>query len=64
MERESDKETIQFMGYVTVSCAELRTQIYSGIEIEYINKEFGLRCIQKTKELSSMIMGMIKHLKT
>lgn len=35
-ERSSQKDFIRFLHYAKGSCAELRTQIYIGIEIGYI----------------------------
>lgn len=64
LERYSDKETIQFLNYARGSCAELRTQIYIGIEIGYIKKQTGLVWTQESKELSKMIMSLIKYLKS
>ena len=36
MERTSDKEKCRFLDIAKSSCAELRTQTYIGIDIEYI----------------------------
>ena len=38
-EREGEKERANFLSYAKGSCGELRTQIYIGIEISYLNKE-------------------------
>nr|WP_035586589.1 four helix bundle protein [Hippea jasoniae] len=43
MEKESDKEKIRFIEIAKGSCAELITQIYIGIEINYIEKQLGLK---------------------
>ncbi len=59
-ERSSAKELIAFLNYARGSCGELRTQIYIGIEIEYIESEVGKRWIQEAKEISAMISGLIK----
>lgn len=59
-ERESDKELAKFLSYAKGSCGELRTQVYVGIEAGYISKELGMRWVQETKELSAMIVGLIK----
>jgi four helix bundle protein len=62
LERKSNKETIQFLNYARGSSAELRTQTYIGIEIGYIPKDKGMKWAQESKELSAMLMGLIKHL--
>ncbi|HLZ19363.1 MAG TPA: four helix bundle protein, partial [Smithellaceae bacterium] len=37
-ERISNRESVNFLSYAKGSCGELRTQIYVGVNIEYINK--------------------------
>ncbi len=43
------------------SSGELRTQIYIGIEIGYVNKDKGLHWINETEQLSKMLSALIKH---
>ena len=62
MERNSKKETCNFLSYAKGSCAELRTQIYVGIEIGYISPEVGKEWIAETKQLSAMLVGLQKSL--
>ena len=64
VERGSIKENIQFLNYARGSCGELRTQIYIGLEIEYIPKELAKNWIQETKEISAMIVGLINSKKS
>ena len=59
-ERNSEKECINFLSYSKGSCGELRTQIYIGIEIDYIDSEIGKKWIAEAKEISSMITGLMK----
>jgi len=40
-ERESNKEIANFLNYAKGSAGELRTQIYIGIDIGYIDKQSG-----------------------
>lgn len=47
MERESNKEKCRFLDISKGSCAEMRTQIYIGVDIGYINKEKGNNWRQK-----------------
>lgn len=63
MERSSDKETITFLSYAKGSCAELRTQVYIGIDIGYIPKETGMAWVNETKEISAMLVGLIKSIR-
>ena len=59
-ERESQKECLTFLSYAKGSCGELRTQIYIGMEIGYIDKQVGRSFINEAVEISSMIAGLIK----
>ena len=59
-ERESHKESVMFLSYAKGSCGELRTQIYIGIDIGYIDKEIGEEWSREAKEISSMLNGLIK----
>jgi len=62
--RKSKKEKRNFQNYPKGSCAELRTQIYIGIEIGYIKKKLGEDWIQETQEISSMLSGLMTYLKS
>ena len=59
-ERLSAKDTVRFLGYSKGSCGELRTQIYIGVDIDYIDKDTGKAWINETQELSAMIGGLIQ----
>ena len=63
IERDPDKETIQFLNYAKGSCGELRTQIYIGIEIGYIDKTKALKWIDDTKMISVMLIKLIETIK-
>ena len=59
-ERSSPKEFMTFLNYARGSCGELRTQIYIGMEIGYVDGNLGKDWIQETKEISAMITGLLK----
>jgi len=59
-ERESDRECIRFLFYAKGSCGELRSQIYIGIKIGYIEKQMGFKWIEQATEISYMICSLIK----
>ena len=63
-ERQSLKESLQFFSYAKGSCGELRTQIYIGVDIGYVEKETGSLWIVETKEISSMIAGLMQTRKS
>ena len=63
-ERGSNKEVANFLNYAKGSAGELRTQIYIGIEISYIDRETGHRWIQEAEEISRMLHGMIRAVRS
>lgn len=62
--RSSDKEKCNFLNYAKGSCAELRAQVHIGSEIGYIDKDVGKIWIAETEEISAMISGLMKYLKS
>lgn len=61
-ERDSDKDRVKFLSYAKASCAELRTQIYIGMEIGYIDREQGKNWAEETRQQSRMIYSLMKKL--
>ena len=61
MERGTDREVARFLTIAKGSCGELRTQIYIGMDIGYIQKVIGAQWIQETREISAMLVGLIKR---
>lgn len=59
-ERESNRECLRFLSYAKGSCGELRTQIYIGMDVEYIPREIGQSWIRETEEISLMLGGLIR----
>jgi four helix bundle protein len=59
-ERVSKKESVNFLSYAKGSCGELRTQIYIGMDIGYINKNKGQAWLKEANEISAMISGLMK----
>ncbi|AMV72488.1 four helix bundle protein [Desulfuromonas sp. DDH964] len=41
IERSLPADCIKFLRYAKGSCGELRTQVYIGMEIDYIQREIG-----------------------
>ena len=60
-ERKSIKELIHFLSIAKGSCGELRTQIYIGIDIDYIKPEIGQLWIEETRQISMMLSGLMKN---
>ncbi|WP_028299437.1 four helix bundle protein [Oceanospirillum beijerinckii] len=63
MSRESAKERLRFLSIAKGSCAELRTQIYIGIDIGYIERQAGQDWIQQTKRIAAMLSGLMNKIK-
>ena len=59
-ERESQKECMTFLSYAKGSCGELRSQVYVGMEIGYIDKKVGQKWLAEAGEISSMLSGLMK----
>jgi len=59
-ERESKKETLNFLSYAKGSCGELCSQIYIGIEINYIDREIGQDWITEAQAISAMLKRLIQ----
>lgn len=62
MSRTGNKEKCHFLSIAKGSCAELRTQIYIGMEIDYIDTGLGRRWLDETREIAAMLSGLIKKL--
>ncbi len=63
VERNSDKESIHFLDIAQGSCAELKTQIYIGMKIDYIDRENGRKWIEEVSAINRMIGGLKKSIK-
>lgn len=59
-ERISLKECVTFLSYAKGSCGELRTQVFVGIEIGYIELKTGKEWLRESEEISLMLGSLIK----
>lgn len=62
-ERDLDRDRVRFLSYAKASCAELRTQVYIGLEIGYIPHPDGKRWIAETRELSRMLYALMRTMR-
>ena len=62
-ERDSERDFIRFLRYAKGSCGELRTQVYIGINIGYIERSIGKTWVNETREISAMLVGFINSIK-
>lgn len=63
-ERDSGKETANFLNYAKGSAGELRTQIYIGMDIGYIDHQTGKTWLGEAEEISKMLYGLIKNIRS
>jgi len=63
-ERGSNKELANFLNYAKGSAGELRTQIYIGIDIGYIDRESGARWLKEAEEISRMLHSLIRAVRS
>ncbi|MFA5548335.1 MAG: four helix bundle protein [Porticoccaceae bacterium] len=59
-ERLGHKETANFLNYAKGSAGELRTQIYIGMDIGYIDKETGKTWLTEAESISKMLYKLIQ----
>ncbi len=63
MSREAVKEKLRFLVIAKSSCAELRTQIYIGMDIDYIDTQQGKAWLAETREIAAMLTGLMQRIK-
>lgn len=63
-ERESAKEIANFLNYAKGSAGELRTQIYIGMDIGYIDKAQGKHWLTEAEEISKMLHALIRTVRS
>jgi len=63
-DRQTNKEFIKFLYISKGSLAEVRTQLYLSIKLNYIEKEEGNLLLENTRKISSMLFKLIETRKT
>jgi four helix bundle protein len=63
-DRQTNKEFIQFLYISKGSLAEVRTQLYLSIKLNYIEKNQGNLLLESTRKISSMLFKLIETRKT
>ncbi len=58
IERKSAKDQKRFLDIAQASGAELKTQIYIGMKIDYIDHEIGKEWAKEIEEIRRMITGL------
>jgi len=59
-ERETAKESANFLNYAKGSAGELRTQIRIGIDVGYIPADTGGKWLSEAEEISRMLHGLLR----
>ena len=62
-ERAGRKEIGNFLNYAKGSSGELRSQIYIGMKIGYIERTTGIAWINESREISKMIYALMQSVK-
>jgi len=63
-EKKGDKDFSKFLYISKGSCGEVRSMLYLAVELEYVSgKEFD-EMFRATEEISRMLSGFIKSIKT
>jgi four helix bundle protein len=63
-ERDSKAEFIRFLTISKGSAGELRTQVYIAKKLNYLNEKQYKMIIEELREISMMLAGLIRKLKT
>jgi four helix bundle protein len=63
-ERGGDKEFQQFLSVAKGSCGEARAQMYVALDQKHITEEQFQDLIERTKEISRLLSGLMKYLQT
>ena len=63
-ERGGDKEFLQFLAVAKGSSGEVRAQLYVALDLDYISKAQFEGLTQTATEVSQLISGFMKYLRT
>lgn len=63
-DRGSIKDTIRFLNIAKGSCREVRTQIYIGLDIGYIDHSIGKDWVSETRLISNQLGSLIRKKKS
>ena len=64
LERATPADQIKFLDYARGSCGEVRTQAIVGEKVGFIASSTAETWIQETRELSAMIQGLIRSIRS
>jgi four helix bundle protein len=61
VERESDKESWRFLDIAQSSAAELKTQVFIGMKIDYVNRPQGKEWLNQIDRIHMMIKSLKRN---
>ncbi|MEA2104579.1 MAG: four helix bundle protein [Candidatus Cloacimonadota bacterium] len=59
-DRQSNKEYVHFLYIARGSSAELRTQLYIALKLDFLTKIDAFELIDRTRKMSAMLFNLIK----
>lgn len=62
-EREGDKEFLHFLSQAKGSCGEVRSHLYTALDLEYIKMDEFEEIANYSLETSKVISGLMRYLK-
>lgn len=60
LERESTADCVRFLVIAKGSAAEVRSQLYIGMDIGYVDPEAGREWVQATERIAGMLTSLIR----
>ena len=64
LERSTPADQCKFLDYARASCGEVRTQVIVGQKVGFIAMQKADAWIKETRELSAMIQGLIRSIRS
>jgi four helix bundle protein len=62
MERDSRADRARHLTIARSSCGEVRTQVYVGLDVGYVDQEVGQRWIAESRQISAMLVGLSRSI--
>lgn len=63
-ERGSNKQFLQYLAVAKASSAEVRCHLYVALDQGYLSKEEAATLFERVTEVSKMIAGLMRHLRS
>ena len=62
IERMSDQEKVRFLDIARASIAEVKTQIYIGMKIDYIGHDVGIAWLNEYESIGRMLTSLMQSI--